>query len=97
MLSLKEDVAMCVTAICGDRFHIVRFTSESGHTLAHRTCPLCAKSGLMHCSMRGQVHPLKERLSPGSLRLQRIAPSVFHVPDYCHVDVLFGSQTAVAF
>jgi hypothetical protein len=27
----------------------VRFTPESGHCSAQSQCPLCAKSGLMHC------------------------------------------------
>jgi hypothetical protein len=28
----------------------VRFTPESGHWLIASECPLCANSGLMHCS-----------------------------------------------
>ena len=28
----------------------VRFTPESGHSVAHEACPLGAKSELMHCT-----------------------------------------------
>src|SRR5262249_25771635 len=30
----------------------VRFTPKSGHRLSVLECPLCAKSGLMHCSKK---------------------------------------------
>src|SRR6516164_5654107 len=40
------------------RISDVRFTSKSGHRSAGQQCPLCAKSGLMHCSNLGpETHP----------------------------------------
>ena len=33
----------------------VRFTPKSGHSLERSTCPLCAISGLMHCSKKALI------------------------------------------
>src|SRR5262245_11722102 len=39
----------------------VRFAPESGHLATRLACPLCAKSGLMHCSKTGIFTRLPRR------------------------------------
>ena len=40
--------------MCSAKRH-VRFTPKSGHVQCTGRCPLCAKSGLMHCSKQDLV------------------------------------------
>jgi len=40
----------------GARQSNVRFTPKSGHCSGLMRCPLCAKSGLMHCSNRHRAY-----------------------------------------
>src|SRR5262249_39141131 len=49
---IVRNVRFGSTADIASRLGYVRFTPESGQTAEASICPLCAKSGLMHCSKR---------------------------------------------
>ena len=46
------------------RWADVRFTPKSEHRSSMLGCPLCAKSGLMHCNIKVSWGPLSALLSP---------------------------------
>src|SRR5262249_3137748 len=52
-LAELPDVRFGSKADIGEGATDVRFTPESGHCGVRLACPLCAKSGLMHCSKFG--------------------------------------------
>jgi hypothetical protein len=79
-VELLDDVRFGSKADMGLSLIDVRFTPKSGHRSARWQCPLCANSGLMHCSKERRysitssavASNLSGMLSPSALAVLRL-------------------------